>query len=543
MVQGGQLLLPAFQRDFVWKHEQVEMLFDSLMRGYPISSMLFWRLQEDSGKKYRFYRFLSSYTEKHRTRSEEVKQYLTHADYAVLDGQQRLTALNIGLCGTYAYRKKYAWEKYSENSYPTRRLYLDISRRYVDDEDGKEYHFEFLSNHNEDLFDDGDKRWLRVGVVLELNKDRKWDFATEHGLSHVQTQILDDLWDMVWKEDVINYCEEETEDPDVAVDVFSRINSGGTRLPMSDILMAMTVACWQKREARNEIGQLVDEVNRMGFYIGGEYVLKAFLYLFNSDVRFRIANFNNDFILKCEEEWPQVRDAIVSLFALVRSFGLDHGRIVSYYTTLPILYHLYRGSKYKGIVDSSIYKDERIIIKRWLMKSLLLHSFSYRSDGMLRRARNVLEERHWEVFPAIEIERELHQNVTDEDFYDTVLGCQYESRQAWMVLSLLYYDFQLENTRYAADHLHPRASFDKERMDWQTYNSILNLQLIPESENMSKGIMPLAEWVDKKTAPYDRDGFLERHLIPSEVDLSLGNVDEFLKARKQLLTEKLKIVI
>ena len=196
-----------------------------------------------------------------------------------------------------------------------------------------------------------------------------------------------------------------------------------------------------------------------------------------------------------------------------------------------------------GIVDSSIYKDERIIIKRWLMKSLLLHSFSYRSDGMLRRARNVLEERHWEVFPAIEIERELHQNVTDEDFYDTVLGCQYESRQAWMVLSLLYYDFQLENTRYAADHLHPRASFDKERMDWQTYNSILNLQLIPESENMSKGIMPLAEWVDKKTAPYDRDGFLERHLIPSEVDLSLGNVDEFLKARKQLLTEKLKIVI
>ena len=42
-IGNNNYLLPAFQRDFVWKSDQIEKLFDSLMRGYPTSSMLFWK--------------------------------------------------------------------------------------------------------------------------------------------------------------------------------------------------------------------------------------------------------------------------------------------------------------------------------------------------------------------------------------------------------------------------------------------------------------------------------------------------------------------
>lgn len=544
MMHRNNLLLPAFQRNFVWKHEQVELLFDSLMRGYPISGMLFWKLREDSGKKYHFYKFINDFKEKYHTRSDEVKATLSHADFAVLDGQQRLTALNIGLCGTYAYRKKYAWEKYSEANYPPRRLYLDISRRYEDDDDGKEYHFEFLADHSEDLFDDGDKRWLRVGVVMDCNEEQKWDFATGHGLTHSETKMLDRLWDLVWEKDTISYYEEETEDPDVAVDVFSRINSGGTRLPLSDILMAMTVASWQQREARNEIGELVDTVNRMGFYIGSDYVLKAFLYLYGKDVRFKIGNFDNDFIRECEEHWPQIRDAIINLFALVKSFGLDQGRMTSYYTTLPMLHHLYWTGRYKGIIGTVMYEGDRLIMKRWLMKSILLRTFGWRSDTTLRQARRVLAEHEWQAFPAIEIERDLCQTMTDETFFEQVMETQYNSRQAWVVLSLLYSHKTFENVEYDLDHCHPRASWTEAVCPWNEYNSVVNLQLLPANENRNKGDKPLEDWVSERVGRIhiEREAFIHSQLIP-DVDLSVQNFREFYEARKKILIDELKKIL
>ena len=96
-IESGHYLLPAFQREFVWKHTQIEMLFDSLMRGYPINSMLFWKLPENADDKYKFYRFIKTFVENHKTKNEMHSTSLYRGDFAVLDGQQRLTALYIGL--------------------------------------------------------------------------------------------------------------------------------------------------------------------------------------------------------------------------------------------------------------------------------------------------------------------------------------------------------------------------------------------------------------------------------------------------------------
>ena len=43
-IQSNKYLLPAIQREFVWSAEQIESLFDSLLRGYPIGSFLFWKV-------------------------------------------------------------------------------------------------------------------------------------------------------------------------------------------------------------------------------------------------------------------------------------------------------------------------------------------------------------------------------------------------------------------------------------------------------------------------------------------------------------------
>ena len=53
-IDQNQFLLPAIQREFEWEHSRIEWLFDSIMRGYPISSFLFWNVKEQTAKEYKF---------------------------------------------------------------------------------------------------------------------------------------------------------------------------------------------------------------------------------------------------------------------------------------------------------------------------------------------------------------------------------------------------------------------------------------------------------------------------------------------------------
>ena len=46
-IEDGKLFLPAIQRKFVWSEEQITKLFDSLMRGYPIGTFLFWQIDKE----------------------------------------------------------------------------------------------------------------------------------------------------------------------------------------------------------------------------------------------------------------------------------------------------------------------------------------------------------------------------------------------------------------------------------------------------------------------------------------------------------------
>lgn len=57
-------LVPAIQREFVWSTDQIERLFDSLMREYPINSFLFWEVEKEKIANYQFYEFIRDYHER-----------------------------------------------------------------------------------------------------------------------------------------------------------------------------------------------------------------------------------------------------------------------------------------------------------------------------------------------------------------------------------------------------------------------------------------------------------------------------------------------
>ncbi|AFH99636.1 hypothetical protein HPSH169_04775 [Helicobacter pylori Shi169] len=103
--------LPDIQREYVWLNKadekKIEQLFDSILRGYPIGSFLFWKLQkEDIAKSdeqdenklnFQLYQFITNYDErKSHNEKIHIEQIIRDELCIVLDGQ---TALNLALIG------------------------------------------------------------------------------------------------------------------------------------------------------------------------------------------------------------------------------------------------------------------------------------------------------------------------------------------------------------------------------------------------------------------------------------------------------------
>lgn len=555
-IRSKAYLLPAFQREYVWTSNQVENLFDSLMKGYPISSMLFWKVCGEAKKSYNFYQVLDYYIQHHHIHNDPFNTDQVNDFHAILDGQQRLTSLFIGLCGTYAYHKYKARYDNTENNFPTRSLYLNISRIFPEDENDKTYNFNFKENsvtNKENLYIDntGDK-WFRVGYILTLGDGMNDydidDFCDDNDINKDEKKILRRLSHIIFNTPSINFYEVENSSPDEAVNIFVRINSGGTTLSFSNILMSIAIAGWQKKDARTEINRLVDNINNKGFSITQDYVLRAFLYLYLNDVRFRIKSFNNTFVEQIERDWESIRDCIEELFELLRTYGMDRSTLTSNNATLPILYYLYHRNIYKGFSTSIAYVDERKIIRKWLLKTLLFRTFGHSSDTVLKLSHKAFTDdtliRYIDEditsFPADKLSIVIKQprEVTNEFIDNNLLTIHKDNSYAFAILSLIYSNLDYRNT-FHKDHLHPFVSCRGAGYDYNIYDTILNLQMLDANENMSKNDKPLSDWVEECCRDEERESFLKNHIIP-DVDLSLDNFDEFIEKRRALLHERIQ---
>lgn len=99
---NGGFWLPNIQRPFVWREDQIERLFDSIMREYPISTLLVWRTKSRIRRR----KFIDNYKNTIRLTDFYVPED-DKTKLLVLDGQQRLQSLFIGLKGSYEKRELY----------------------------------------------------------------------------------------------------------------------------------------------------------------------------------------------------------------------------------------------------------------------------------------------------------------------------------------------------------------------------------------------------------------------------------------------------
>lgn len=563
-IHRNEYLLPAFQRDFVWSAEQIEKLFDSLMKGYPISSMLFWKVKGGTKTDFRFYKFLSAFIQYHRICNDPIPTDNINDFYAILDGQQRLTSLYIGLCGSYAYKDyRKRWD-YSESNFPTRHLYLNISRKYTQEESDREFIFSFVDKNiskEKDLFiDKSSEKWSRVGKILALHQDYNYgidEFAEDNNIDKESKRLLRLLDNVIHTKLNINFYEEDEQKPDKAVNIFIRINSGGTALSFSDILMSIAIANCKQMDAKTEIKNLVEHIRSKGFNISHDFILKSFLYLYHKDVRSLITSFNLSFIELVENNWTRIRDAVSNLFDLLRSFGLTDFTMTSYNAAMPILYYLYHKDIYQDFYKKMGNREDCEIIKKWLFSILLRRAFGASADSVLAQSRRAYTtditgcyiKETVTLFPAAEINSEIKKlSDVGDDFIEDLLYSQKDSRYSFPILAMLYPNLDYRNNNFHQDHLHPASAYndleekDKEKYGWQVYNSILNLQMLDANENESKNAKPLDKWVSEQTRNKDMQKFMEDHLIP-DTDLSLSNFSDFVEKRKTILVQRIKKMI
>lgn len=567
-------LLPAIQRDYVWKQHQVTWLFDSLMRSYPISSFLFWEVRSKNIHGYKFYRFLERYREDFKISGDEHTLNPNDRFLAILDGQQRLTSLYIGLKGSYAWRVKHGrYEDDSENSRPTRHLYLNISNKLDenDEEDGRIYDFEFKADSETSVTDiyisSNQKKWFRVGKILELANVRLLtDYFAQNNFDNLAKDNIARLHEMVFSEHLINYYLEDGNDLHKALNIFIRINSGATPLSFSDLIMSIAISNWIKLDAKEEFKTLVLGVGKIGFNISKDFVLKTFLFLYSNDIKFKVTNFTSDTALLLEDNWQNIKEAICQTFKLIRSFGFAENTLPSKNALIPIIYYIYHRRIYDNILKAVEFREDRDAIKKWLHIVILNRVFGGSSDSILAKVRKAFTDEvknplasNINAFPVMEIKKQIGSDlVVSDEKLEELLITQKDDQYAFSILALLFPHLDYKNNDFHKDHLHPETAFDDSDFisnnipeadrifyhDNKWWNSIINLQMLDANENMSKQDKSLSDWIDFEVSRgKDKQLLYQRCYIPNNVDLSFLNFKNFAKGRKSLLIDALRKIL
>ncbi|EMH36063.1 hypothetical protein HMPREF1426_00409 [Helicobacter pylori GAM80Ai] len=167
--------------------------------------------------------------------------------YIVLDGQQRLTSLYIGLKGTRTLKKKNARND-NPNAYEEKRLYLNLKHQLNMDNPEDNYEFEFHAQKPEN---DKEHFWFKVGDILELGS--VWNYAQEHDLKKGNgLELLETLNKAFHDKQLVSFFEETEKNLDKVLNIFIRVNSGGVKLSYSDLLMSILTASFSSDIRKNE---------------------------------------------------------------------------------------------------------------------------------------------------------------------------------------------------------------------------------------------------------------------------------------------------
>lgn len=561
-ISTKEILLPAIQREFVWGPDRIEKLFDSLMQGYPFGTFLYWKVESESVRRFKFYDFIQNYHERDAAHCPELGPITRENAIAILDGQQRLTSLNIGLRGSMAHKRpNKRWT--NPDAFPVTHLYLDLLwAPDPGEEQGRKYRFKFLTA--EQAAEPDEACWFKVSDILSMAGGPTMLRAlTGRGLEadrlNVAYDALDRLFRVVHNEKLIAYYQEQSQDLERVLNIFIRLNSGAVVLSYSDLLLSIATAQWTRLDARSEIHRLVDDLNRVGarFNLSKDFVLKAGLMLTDiASVGFKVENFTQHNMALLEANWEPIRRALTTAVNLVSDFGYNEHTLRADSALLPIAYYIYHHKLDERFLTHSSYGGDRNAIRVWLAKSLAKASGIWGSglDTLLTHLRTTIKEANTSGFPTAEIETAMRQRgkslVYDASEIDDLLDLQYRDRRTFPLLTLLYPFVDLKN-QFHVDHVCPISGFTATRLKREDVpeddivalqkqaNSLPNLQILEGHANTEKQATPPHQWLPTyRPDPVAQQHYRDLHDL-GELPTNVAEFQRFYTDRAQKMRSKL----
>lgn len=522
--QNDCWVLPAVQRPYVWgsrneSEKYICKLFDSILKGYPIGTLIIWNTSEEIP----YHEFLQHYKDGELAPQVDKNLWKRNDKNLVYDGQQRLQTL-------------YSCLRYTINE---RILVYDLL--YDEKEEGN---FGFLfKNKNEKLLPGQVAMNIlfaqKASDKVTFRKDIKKDIEelSEEDDKRFE-QRFDDLWTYFVKTDsqaiayfpVGNDCSE-----DQVNDIFERINTGGVPLSGADLLFTKIKEKYTDFEERlYHLSQDI-YVFTNGYDFSQNEILQLVNLLVKGQIRIDAQKTKTDEIDKFEEVSRKIEEPLKDFFNefLYTSFGINNESLISVKRALlPIMVYIYKnninGTKYSNISMSNLKK-----MKKYLIVSQIN---GWDTQGIVEGASKLVNENSDFPYDKIEklaVSKKRISNITIESLENNI----------WFVLKILtpsriyVLDHRASKGRYKPelDHIFP-LKLEGRPSDYDV-NVIWNLQPVSGKTNLDKSNTHPKIYFSNEDA---KNHISEYDFVPNIDSCDWDDHKLFIKNRKDNMVQFLK---
>jgi len=541
-IQNGKYVMPAFQRQYVWNMEQIEKLWDSILSDYPISTFLFWYVDDsnvtDDTQFCRFRHDVSFNSSKIPVgadyKLEDINTKITNT--GVLDGQQRLTSLFLSLFGDI---KIYPKGKRSYETFTKLLIELNKNKISIDEDEynSKKFDIRFcVGNLSPTQFE------IKNVIDRKFQNEATRENAIDEAIATVPADskdyarnILQKLYKKIFEDPLVRYTEIKDMNQDDALEMFVRFNSGGKVLKKAEITMSILTAYWFN--ARTKFGEILVD-SYAGF--DTDFIIRTALMLYGDVIK---SNINRKIAETLKNDWNEFKSSLIKLEKLLKEMKIEVSRFSSSWNVLlPIIYYIYYNPEYK---------NNTMAIRAYLLRAIFFTYFQSGTTAKLQQMKSRINDN------KLEITIDMLNNYSDlrvtDGKIDDILNVEKGSRVAGEVLYYLSLDWLNKNFHYEQDHLHPDNGFDMMQkpisistenwIKWRSNrNRLPNIQLLVGRANASKSDMRLIDYYNDMDDKQKED-FHNEAIIPIDISLKIEDFENFYEARKKMLAEKIRDIL
>ena len=504
-IDDGAIALPVFQRGYVWNRDQVRELMESLYRRHPVGSLLTWVTR----------------TENVNSRGDSPLQpgYVK----LLLDGQQRITTL-------YGIIRGKGPPFFEGNLDTFTGLYFNIETE----------HFQFYAPVRMSQ----EQGWISVTDLMERGIGGFIGQIQENPvLAHNVATYIDRLNRIHTIRDVDLHVEDVTGEEktvDLVVDIFNRVNSGGTKLSKGDLALAKICAGWP--EARAEMNSRLERWKGTGFHFKLEWLLRCVNSLITGEAMFSaLSGIDPSAFRKGLLRAEKHVDYLLNL--LSSRLGLDHDRVLGSPYAFPLMVKYVEDRE--GKLSDPAGRDRLLY---WYVHAMLWGRYSGSTETVLNQDLAAIEDAHGGLDRLLEGVRRQRGDlrVSPNDFSGWSKGARFYP--LLYMLTRVYHaedwdtGIELSNhmlgslNRLELHHIFPKSLLYEHGYERHEVNALANFTFLTQDTNLKVSNRDPAEYIREFVEKQPR--LIESHWIPIDANLwKIENYRSFLEARRALLAE------